>query len=114
MKPCCIIFCLFPHRQGSPIGEWGWYPLPPPGEYQQNLQNWLNQGFFENFLVNLIHNDLNDTKMDFFDVGFSIDPLDPQVTPLDPPGGRSIGDPCSQVYPSLAYTDCPRRKYMAL
>ena len=30
----------------------------------------------------------------FFDVELSVDPLDPpKFTPLDPPGGRSIGDP---------------------
>ena len=30
----------------------------------------------------------------FFDVGLSVDPLDLPSCPLDPPGGRSIGDPC--------------------
>ena len=43
----------------------------------------------------ILHNDLNDTKMEFFfDVGLSVDPLDPQVyPPPGPPGGQSIGDP---------------------
>ena len=32
-------------------------------------------------------------KWIFFDVGLSVDPLDPPSYPLDPPRGRSIGDP---------------------
>ena len=28
---------------------WGGTPYPP-GEGPQNLQNWLNQGFFQNFI----------------------------------------------------------------
>ena len=48
----------------------------------------------------------------FFDVGLSVDPLDPQVYPSGPPGGRSIGDPCLILYPwltvkaSLLNDDC--------
>ena len=37
------------YRQGSPIGGGGTTPYPPR-EGQQNLQNWLNQGFFQKIL----------------------------------------------------------------
>ena len=44
----------------------GVVPSYPPGEGQQNLQNWLNQSFFPFFFANLVQNGLNDTKMEFF------------------------------------------------
>ena len=67
--PCSLKFKKTPGldgiEQGSPIGGGGGTPYPP-GEGQKNLQNWLNQGFFQIFFVNLIQNGLNDTKMEFF------------------------------------------------
>ena len=40
-------------------------------------------------------------KWNFFDVGLSVDPLDPPSLPPGPPGVRSIGDPWSDVLASL-------------
>ena len=58
---------------------------------RQNFQKWLNQGFFQKFFVNLIQDDLNDTKMEFFYVGLSVDPLDPpKFTPSLDPHWRSV------------------------
>ena len=72
--------------------------------FQPHFQNLLliftklakSRLFFKIFYVNLIQNDLNDAKIGFFfDVGLSVEPLDPsKFTP--PPGGRSIGDPWSR------------------
>ena len=72
--------------QGSPIGGGGGTPYPP-GEGQQNLQNWLNQGFFQNFFVKLIQNGLNDTKMEFFRCRVIRWPArpPPKLTPPRPP-----------------------------
>ena len=70
---------------GSPIGGLR-VPPTPPGERQQNLQNWLNQGFFQLNLRQSYSEWCEWYKNGiFFDVGLSIDPLDPpQVTPRTP------------------------------
>ena len=42
----------------------------------------------------IIYYSISRKKWNFFDVGLSVDPLDPpSLPPLDPLGGRSIGDP---------------------
>ena len=91
-----VLLEWFTYKQGSPKGVgWGYHPLPP-GEGRKNLRKWLNQGFFQNIFAYLIQHGLNDSKMEFFRCRVIRWPARPPLSlpPLDPPGGRSIGEPC--------------------
>ena len=63
--------------------------VPPPTPWRRSAKFTKlakSRLFSKNFYVNLIQNDLNDT-WNFFDVGLSVDPLDPppKFTPSGPP-----------------------------